>query len=95
LEGETPPKSNVLFPVVFENEASTPLIQHNRLGHSTVKDLFGLRDISVQSIDCRQDRTNAIIPTSPKKRACRPKRVPIPSTTLISLFDSGPQKAKL
>jgi hypothetical protein len=26
LEGETPPISNVLFPVVFENEASTPLI---------------------------------------------------------------------
>jgi hypothetical protein len=27
LEGETLPISNVLFPVVFENEASTPL--HN------------------------------------------------------------------
>jgi hypothetical protein len=25
LEDETPPNSNVLFPVVFENEASTPL----------------------------------------------------------------------
>jgi hypothetical protein len=25
LEGETLPNSNVLFPVVFENEASTPL----------------------------------------------------------------------
>jgi hypothetical protein len=25
LEGETPPNANVLFPVVFENEASTPL----------------------------------------------------------------------
>jgi hypothetical protein len=25
LEGETPPNSNVLFPVVFENKASTPL----------------------------------------------------------------------
>jgi hypothetical protein len=28
LEGETPPNSNVLFPVVFENEASTPLKKH-------------------------------------------------------------------
>jgi hypothetical protein len=26
LEGETQPNSNVLFSVVFENEASTPLI---------------------------------------------------------------------
>jgi hypothetical protein len=25
LEGETPPNSNVLFPVVFENKVSTPL----------------------------------------------------------------------
>jgi hypothetical protein len=25
LEGETRPNSNVLFPIVFENEASTPL----------------------------------------------------------------------
>jgi hypothetical protein len=28
LEGETPPNSSVLFPVVFENEASTPLFGH-------------------------------------------------------------------
>jgi hypothetical protein len=27
LEGETPPNSNVLFPVIFENEASTPLLK--------------------------------------------------------------------
>jgi hypothetical protein len=27
LEGESPLNSNVLFPVVFENEASTPLLQ--------------------------------------------------------------------
>jgi hypothetical protein len=26
LEGETPPNSNVLFPVIFENEAFTPLV---------------------------------------------------------------------
>jgi hypothetical protein len=27
LESETPPNFNVLFPVVFENEASTPLLE--------------------------------------------------------------------
>jgi hypothetical protein len=29
LEGETPPNSNGLFPLVFENEASTPLSEQD------------------------------------------------------------------
>jgi hypothetical protein len=41
LEGETPPNLNVLFPVVFENEASTPLEK----GHSGKKQTKGRPDL--------------------------------------------------